>query len=302
MARETLVLADNRQITTRWWPGHGRPLVMLHGLLDSSAGWKAVAASTHRPCLAIDLPGFGGSDPPAAATMAALADDVVEVIDQHGLDELTLVGHSLGGGVAALAAERRVSRVNSLVLMAPVGFGRLPLAEWAAQPAVSNSLRLLLPLALANPFAVTAAYSTMVSRYRLPSLDLLARLNRHCLDNVDGTIAALEAIAVAGRDLPTHRSRYHGAVSVLWGTHDAIVPRSHLDGIRIRFPQLRSELWDGIGHHPQREAPARLLRYLERACARGRQIRLRRAGAQVIRRELAPTGSPIPLPGIRVAG
>ena len=59
-----LALPDGRRIRARCWPGHGRPLVLIHGLLDDSEGWARLARDTHRPCHAIDLPGFGGSDLP----------------------------------------------------------------------------------------------------------------------------------------------------------------------------------------------------------------------------------------------
>src|SRR5690349_19198880 len=56
-----LTLAGGRRLRVRLWPGTGKPLVLLHGLLDDSEGWVQVANDTERPCLAIDLPGFGAS-------------------------------------------------------------------------------------------------------------------------------------------------------------------------------------------------------------------------------------------------
>jgi pimeloyl-ACP methyl ester carboxylesterase len=66
-------LAEGRRMRVRRWPGRGTPLVMLHGLLDSSDGWDPLARATHRPSIAIDLPGFGHSDRagwPAAASLS----------------------------------------------------------------------------------------------------------------------------------------------------------------------------------------------------------------------------------------
>jgi len=48
-------LAEGRSLRVRSWPGEGRPLVLLHGLLDDSEGWTGLAMDTGRPCLAIDL-------------------------------------------------------------------------------------------------------------------------------------------------------------------------------------------------------------------------------------------------------
>ena len=108
----------------RSWAGHGRPLVLLHGLLDSSEGWAEFALGTHRPCIAIDLPGFGGSDLPRAPRIASYGEDVLAALTALDLGDCTLVGHSLGGAVAAAAAER-CAAVRSLVMLAPVGFGTM---------------------------------------------------------------------------------------------------------------------------------------------------------------------------------
>ncbi len=69
----TVILSGGRRLRVRTWPGKGAPLVLLHGLLDDSEGWLALAEDTQRPCHAIDLPGFGGSDPPSRPRISATA-------------------------------------------------------------------------------------------------------------------------------------------------------------------------------------------------------------------------------------
>src|SRR5215217_9054695 len=99
-------LPDGRRIRVRCWPGRGRPLVLLHGLLDDSTGWARLAADTGRPCIAVDLPGFGGSDLPLRPRLSSYADDVAAALGRMRLEGSTLVGHSLGGGVAVEVAHR----------------------------------------------------------------------------------------------------------------------------------------------------------------------------------------------------
>src|SRR3954462_14653722 len=94
-------LHASRRMTVRAWPGEGEPLVLLHGLLDSSEGWESLVARTERPCVAIDLPGFGGSDLPERPRIDSYARDVAAALDRLALRDCTLVGHSLGGAVAA---------------------------------------------------------------------------------------------------------------------------------------------------------------------------------------------------------
>ncbi len=102
----TVPTRDGRLVTVRRWAGTGRPLVLLHGLLDSSEGWAWLAERSPRPCVAIDLPGFGGSDRARHPRIAAFADDVSDALDALEIARCSLIGHSLGGAVAAEVAER----------------------------------------------------------------------------------------------------------------------------------------------------------------------------------------------------
>jgi pimeloyl-ACP methyl ester carboxylesterase len=122
-------LPGGRQLTARSTPGEGVPVVFLHGLFGSSASWAEVCSGLDSPCIAIDLPGFGGSDAPPRPDVAAYAEDVAAALTELGIDRFELVGHSFGGAVAAALAERLPLRVVSLLLLAPAGFGRTPLAS-----------------------------------------------------------------------------------------------------------------------------------------------------------------------------
>ncbi len=272
-------LADGRRISVERWDGHGAPLVLLHGLLDSSQGWNGLALATHRPCYAVDLPGFGASDVPARARLSAYADDVVEAIAALDVHDFTLVGHSFGGGVAAAVAERAPDDVATLVLMAPVGFGRLVTSELGQLPGLRTILRRGLPIALANPLTAAGVYATMVTNGHLPERELLAHLRRNAFSCAQGAAMAIEAIAESGRSAQAFHRRevgYHGPVLALWGDGDRLVPRSHMDGIRSAFPGAKVEVWEHMGHHPQRERPVDLARFVEAACGRARRERAQR--------------------------
>jgi pimeloyl-ACP methyl ester carboxylesterase len=125
----TVARPDVRRVSVEFWPGDGAPLVLLHGLLDCAAGWKRLAAAIDRPCYAIDLPGFGDSDLPPRNRISAYVEDVQAVLAALDVHDFTLVGHSLGGAVAAGLVERLGDDVAALVLIAPAGFGRIHLAE-----------------------------------------------------------------------------------------------------------------------------------------------------------------------------
>lgn len=268
-----LELPGGRSLRVRGWPGTGRPLVLLHGLLDDSEGWAALAAATHRPCVAIDLPGFGGSPLPTRPRISAYAEDVVAGLRELDLDRCTLVGHSLGGAVAAAVSER-TDIVHSLALLAPAGFGHIRIAELGALPGVIDVTQLALPLALVNPLLITAGYSTFVAHRRRPSPDLTARLRRRAWQSGPGVRAAITAIAAAGRSpnrFAQRRIAFEGPVAALWGDRDGLVPVRHADALRFALPQAHVEVWEGMGHHPQRERPAQLDSFIERSAARGRR-------------------------------
>jgi pimeloyl-ACP methyl ester carboxylesterase len=262
-------LPAGRRLRVRSWPGDGRPLVLLHGLLDDSEGWTALAMDTHRPCIAIDLPGFGGSELPLRPRISAYADDVAAGLNGLGIDDCTLVGHSLGGAVATAVAERH-DGVRALVLLAPAGYGPIRLAEVFALPGVRDIAQLMLPLALVSPLLVTAGYATFVAHGRLPSRDLTERLRRRAFQSAPGVRAAVTAIAAAGRSKHGFHARpvaFDGPVAALWGARDALVPLDHTRAVKTALPQVHLEVWPRMGHHPQRERPAQLSRFIERHAA-----------------------------------
>jgi len=283
---EQVGIGAGRSLRVRRWPGTGRPLVLLHGLLDDSEGWARLAADTRRPCLAIDLPGFGGSDRPRMPRIGSYAADIAAGLERLGVDDCTLVGHSLGGAVATGVCSRTPA-VASLVLLAPAGFGRIRLSEAMTLPGVIDVAELALPLALLNPLVCTAAYTTFVAHGRLPSRALVERLRRRAWQSGPGVRAAVEAIAHAGRDPRGFTRRpidFDGPVAALWGEHDALVPRAHVATLRAVLPQAHVEVWEGMGHHPQRERPRQLARFIELRAARARR---RRAPAGAADRDAA---------------
>lgn len=267
---QDVALPDGRALQARVWPGHGGALVLLHGLFDDSEGWLALARGTRRPCIALDLPGFGGSGLPVAARLGAYADDVAAGLDELGLHACTLVGHSLGGAVAAHVAERSPA-VRSLCLLSPAGFGRIPLADLVARRGVIDLAQLALPLGLVNPLTVTAAYATFVAHGRLPTRELLGRLRRRAFHAAPGVRAAVEALAASGRDRDglAHRPlAFAGPVAALWGARDVLVPPAHAERVTAAAPGAHVEIWEGMGHHPQRERPRSLARFVEEHAAR----------------------------------
>ncbi len=73
-------LTGERTLLARVWPGDGSPIVFLHGIFGSSESWDGICSTLDRPCIAFDLPGFGGSDLPSAPDVSAYAGDVAAAL------------------------------------------------------------------------------------------------------------------------------------------------------------------------------------------------------------------------------
>src|SRR5215218_5648218 len=107
--------------------GSGPALLLLHGLACDSSTWLDVipALSEHFTVIAPDLLGHGESDKPDADySLGGYANGMRDLLTVLGIDRVTVVGHSLGGGVAMQFGYQFPERTERLVLVAPGGLGR----------------------------------------------------------------------------------------------------------------------------------------------------------------------------------
>lgn len=106
--------------------GSGQPtLVLIHGFGEHLLTWRQIfdRLATAHPVVAFDLPGFGGSAKPSGPyDLETLAGRVRALLDAHVPGPLVLVGHSMGGEIAARLGMLMPERVEALVLIAPAGF------------------------------------------------------------------------------------------------------------------------------------------------------------------------------------
>jgi pimeloyl-ACP methyl ester carboxylesterase len=145
------------------------PMVLLHGLGERGASWAPVIPrfAERFQVLALDLRGHGGSDWPGTYSLRIMRDDLLGFLDRLGLGPVTLVGHSMGGGVAYLAAMQQPGRVRRLIVEdAPPPFRRdraIPARpaepldfDWAAVPAIVGEINMGDPAAWEGLAAITA--------------------------------------------------------------------------------------------------------------------------------------------------
>lgn len=115
-----------------WWPGQGTPVVALHGWLDNAMSFAPLAQHLARPLLALDLPGHGLSAHRPAGLATHYIDHVRDlslVLDAFGAERVTLLGHSMGAGIACLYAATFPERIERLLLIEGLGPPTTPGAE-----------------------------------------------------------------------------------------------------------------------------------------------------------------------------
>jgi pimeloyl-ACP methyl ester carboxylesterase len=253
--------------------GSGPVLLLIHGLGGSYENWQEAIeplARTHT-VIAPDLPGHGDSAAGGGDySVGALASSLRDLLVALGHERVTLVGHSLGGGVAMQFSYQFPEMIERLVLVSSGGLG----------PEVSLVLRAA-ALPGADLFiAVTAeagrrvgplvgrALSTVGLR---PNADVAEVLRGYgTLVDPERRAAFLSTVrAVIGtggqRVAATDRLYLAQAVPVLivWGAADRIIPVSHGEDAHRHIPGSRLEIFDDVGHLPQIEAPLRFVLTLE---------------------------------------
>jgi len=252
--------------------GQGKPVVLIHGLGTNSYTWHRIAprlAESHR-VISIDLKGFGASEKPLEGpyTVRAQADLVREVIDRKGLRDVTLVGHSYGGGIALLLAlddakadSQRVSRLLLLDSIAypqstPLFFDliQLPVIGDLSVSVVPPDVQIeqALRLAYEQEDAVTAE---AISRYAAP------------LATTGGKHAVVETIRhIVPENIETIARQYPDITVptlIVWCDKDRVVPIDLGRRLARNMPRASLRIVRGCGHAPQEEKPDETLQVIK---------------------------------------
>ena len=254
--------------------GAGPPVVLVHGIGDSSATWEPVMAALARRHLVIapDLLGHGSSDKPRADySVAAYANGIRDLLGVLDVERATLVGHSLGGGVAMQFAYQFPERTERLVLVGSGGAGPdvTPVLRAMTLPGAATLLGLLqLPTARLQVGAVVGALRLLGTDLGRDAPDLLRMVD--ALPDATARAAfirTLRAVVDWRGQVVTMLDRCYltrGMPTMLvWGGRDAVVPVTHAHRAHTAMPGSRLEIFDDAGHFPFHSDPARFVDLLE---------------------------------------
>ena len=247
--------------------GSGPAVVLLHGFGSSIYTWKDVLPALARTgrVVALDFPGFGGSDRPPDLSFDMFPGVVLGLLAQLAIREAALVGNSMGGAVAVVIAARQPERVPRLVLIDAAGYNTGPgqrpwnidLVSSRAAGALLDRLPLrgpLVRLGLQQVFYDDA----LVTPERVD--EYLAPLLR------PGTSAAIRSLMVTRTVRPSLVAELAPQVKaptlILWGRQDRWIPVAQADRFASAIPGSRKVILDGCGHLPEEERPDEVIRLL----------------------------------------
>jgi pimeloyl-ACP methyl ester carboxylesterase len=247
--------------------GQGPVLVLLHGITSSSRTWRAVMpqlAETHT-VVAPDLLGHGESAKPRGDySLGAYASGVRDLLAALGHDRATVVGHSLGGGIAMQLAYQFPERVERLVLVNSGGLGREVslLLRSATLPGAEYVLPLLCKPGLRG---AAGAVGGLLGRVGLrPSNDVLGVAEGFAsLGEDDARRAFLHTVRavmdIGGQRVNATDRLYlaaHLPTLIVVGERDPMIPAAHGRAAHALLPASRLEVMPGAGHFPFNDDPA----------------------------------------------
>jgi pimeloyl-ACP methyl ester carboxylesterase len=239
--------------------GQGPPVVLIHGFASSIYTWKDLIPTLARDheVVAIDLPGFGGSQIPERLSPALYERVVPALLDRLALGQADLVGHSLGGAVAVVLAARQPERVRRLVLISSAGFNMQSkdrpwlLRAVGVGGSLAERLPFRRPLVRAGLRQVFFDDSHVTPERVEEYLAPLAR---------PGALAAVQSLLASrsgweGGRIPELMKGIRSPTLVLWGRQDVWIPVGDADRFETSIPGSRKVVLDRCGHVPQEEHP-----------------------------------------------
>lgn len=246
--------------------GNGPVLLLIHGIAGSSATWDAALPLLARDftVIAPDLLGHGASAKPLGDySLGAYASGLRDLLAVLGIGRTTLVGHSLGGGIAMQLAYQHPECCERMVLVDSGGLGTE--VSWLLRLMSLPGADLLAPLFFPHfvrdwgdalgrmargkglrSARVSESWRSYASLVDAPNRQAFVRTLRHVIAPGGQSVSANDRLYLLER-IPT---------MIVWGDRDGIIPVEHAHAASEAIPQSRLEIIEGAGHFPHVEEPA----------------------------------------------
>jgi 4,5:9,10-diseco-3-hydroxy-5,9,17-trioxoandrosta-1(10),2-diene-4-oate hydrolase len=252
-------------VNTRYWSAGDKEsvVILLHGVGCHVEFWeKNIAAlSREHRVFAVDVVGYGRTDKPAVDyTFQFMADFVLDFMETMGIDKASLVGNSMGGGISLTIAAQAPERVEKIVLVDPVGFGRgvSPVMRLMSLPLLGNVLTapsrkgvirqmqlcLYDPSQASDDFIDRTALISAISGNQRSFLSLL-RITCNMVGVKEGLIA----------EFSEYLKKVKLPILVIWGRQDRILPLADGEAAVQKMANGTLHIMDQAGHLPQIDKP-----------------------------------------------
>jgi pimeloyl-ACP methyl ester carboxylesterase len=253
--------------------GSGETLLLIHGMAGSSETWRAVIPQLSKKyrVVAPDLLGHGQSAKPRGDySLGAFAVWLRDLLDELGVTRATIIGQSLGGGVAMQFVYQHPDYCQRLVLISSGGLG--PDVGWTLRLLSAPGAEFILPVIAPRPVLAVgnklrswfsaagiqsprgaelwSAYSSLSDS---ETRQAFLRTLRSVVDYRGQAVSALNRLHVSS-ELPT---------MAIWGDKDQIIPVAHAYAAQAVRPESRLEVLEGVGHFPHVERPTEVVDLLD---------------------------------------
>jgi 3-oxoadipate enol-lactonase len=229
--------------------GSGDPILMVHGLGGTTNFYQLQATSlcAHHQVIRFDLPGAGRSATRPSVSIESFAEDMEAVLERVGVEQVDIVGHSMGTIAVQHFARTRPGLVRRLALLGPIR--EQPEAAREATRARAAVVRSKGMIAVAD--AIVGAGTSEQTRQERPIVaafirEMLMGQDPHGYASHCEALAAATAVEIAKIDVPT---------LLITGSDDKVSSPDNAKAMLEEFPRASCKVIDGIGHWTALEAP-----------------------------------------------
>ncbi|QWV92519.1 alpha/beta hydrolase [Geomonas oryzisoli] len=276
-------LSEREVLAYRCYGSGPAPVVLVHGLAARSETWADLAPlfpADRYTLYLLDLLGSGESAKPKQADYSIRGHSLrlLAFLDQRGLEQVTLVGHSLGGAVVLLAAVEAMLRgaqslLAAMVIMAGPGYiQRLPLMAEIFENRIAAALFIAL---YAPDLWIKVGLKMAYYDHNLVDREHIARY-APCYRNRKAKRALVETcrslIPLDQEQIAARYGELRLPVLLLWGRHDRIVPLSQGTRLQAAIAGAELQVIDECGHNPQEEKPAETFAIFESFISRNIRV------------------------------